>query len=71
MSQGTFVIRIDAAGDPNEIPPNTGALIFTFNFNFNFSETGTVKTTETVETPVGTFEDCFENRISNRNGHDT
>ena len=56
-SQGKFVITIDVAGDPNEIPPG-GALIFTFNFNF--SETGTVKTTETVETPAGTFEDCLK-----------
>lgn len=54
---GKFVIRIDIAGDPNEIPPG-GALIFTFHFNI--SETGTVKTTETVETPAGTFEDCLK-----------
>ena len=57
VSQGKFVIRIDVAGDPNEIPPG-GALIFTFYFDF--SETGTVKTTETVETPAGTFEDCLK-----------
>ena len=54
---GKFVIRIDVAGDPNEVPPG-GALIFTFNFNV--SETGTVKTTETVETQAGTFEDCLK-----------
>ncbi|MXV73918.1 hypothetical protein F4Z99_06540 [Candidatus Poribacteria bacterium] len=54
---GKFVIRIDVAGDPNEVPPG-GALIFTFNYNV--SEIGTVKTTETVETPAGTFEDCLK-----------
>ena len=55
--QGKFVIRIDVAGDPNEVPPG-GALIFTFNYNV--SEIGTVKTTETVETPAGTFEDSLK-----------
>ena len=55
--QGKFVIRIDIAGDPNEIPPG-GALIFTFNLDI--LETGTIKTTETVETPAGTFEDCLK-----------
>ena len=54
---GKFVIRIDVAGDPNEIPPG-GALVFTFNYNV--SEIGTVITTETVETPAGTFEDCLK-----------
>lgn len=55
--QAAFVIRIDVAGDPNEIPPG-GALIFTFNINV--LETGTVEGTETVETPAGTFEDCLK-----------
>ena len=55
--QGKFVVRIDVAGDPNEIPPG-GALIFTFNFDV--LEIGTVKTTETVETSAGTFEDCLK-----------
>ncbi|MCY3743409.1 MAG: hypothetical protein OXH00_20545 [Candidatus Poribacteria bacterium] len=52
-----FVIRIDVAGDPNEIPPG-GALIFTFNLDV--LGTGTVKTTETVETSAGTFDDCLK-----------
>ncbi len=56
-AQGKFVITVDLAGAPNEIPPG-GALIFTFNFDV--SEIGTVKTTETVETPAGTFEDCLK-----------
>ena len=56
-AQGKFVIRIDLAGDPNEIPPG-GALVFTFNFDI--LEIGTVTTTETVETPAGTFEDCLK-----------
>ena len=56
-AQGEFVITVDLAGDPNEIPPD-GTLIFTFNFDV--SEIGTVKTTETVETPAGTFEDCLK-----------
>lgn len=54
--QAKFIVRIDMAGDPNEIPPG-GALIFTFNIDV--LETGTVKVTETVETPAGTFEDCL------------
>ena len=57
LTQGKFVIRIDLAGDPNEIPPG-GALIFTFNFNI--LETGAVTATETLETPAGTFEDCLK-----------
>ena len=56
-AQGKFVITVDFTGDPNEIPPG-GALIFTFNFDI--SEIGTVKTTETVETPAGTFDDCLK-----------
>ncbi len=56
-AHGKFVIRIDVAGDPNEIPPG-GALIFTVNFDV--PQTGTVKTTETVQTPAGTFEDCLK-----------
>ena len=60
MMNAKFIIRIDVAGDPNEIPPG-GALIFTFNFDV--SETGTVKTTETVETPAGTFDDCLKIEI--------
>lgn len=55
--QAEFVIRIDMAGDPNEIPPG-GALIFTFHIDV--LETGTVEGTETVETPAGTFEDCLK-----------
>lgn len=55
--EAEFVIRIDLAGDPNEIPPG-GALIFTFNIDV--LETGTVEVTETAETPAGTFEDCLK-----------
>ena len=55
--QAKFVIKLDVAGDPNEIPPG-GALIFTFNIDV--LETGTVKLTETMETSAGTFEDCLK-----------
>ena len=63
--QAKFIIRIDMAGDPNEIPPG-GALIFTFNIDG--LETGTVKVTETVETPAGTFEDCLRIEFQTETG---